>query len=154
MKTILQTNTEAPMLLEGGIAIDDRGEVGFVNGFDMSRIKRFYTIANHRAGFIRAWHAHKNENKYFTVISGAAVIAGVRIDNWARPSKDAKVNRYVLSSKKPSVLFMPKGYANGFMALTDDTKLMVFSSATLEESRTDDIRYEAHYWDPWTVIER
>jgi len=144
----------APQLIEGALAVDDRGELGFVNDFDLDEVKRFYLVSNHRSGFIRAWHAHKREAKYVTVVQGAAVIGAVEIDNWDDPSKDSKIWRYTLSSRKPSVLYIPAGYANGFMSLTKKTKLMFFSTSTLEESRGDDFRYDAYYWNAWDVVER
>jgi dTDP-4-dehydrorhamnose 3,5-epimerase-like enzyme len=145
---------ETPRLLEGGLAVDDRGSVAFVNAFDFEGVKRFYVVANHRQGFVRAWHAHRREAKYVTVVSGAAVVAAVRIDDWERPSRAAEVHRFVLSAAKPSVLFIPPGHANGFMSLTDDSRLLFFSTSTVEETRDDDVRYDARYWDAWTVEER
>ena len=141
-------------LLEGGLAVDDRGSVAFVNAFDFEGVKRFYVVANHGQGFVRAWHAHRREAKYVTVVSGAAVVAAVQIDDWERPSRGAEVHRFVLTAAKPSVLFIPPGHANGFMSLTEDAKLVFFSTSTVEESRDDDIRYDARYWDVWTVEER
>lgn len=141
-------------LFEGGLAVDDRGEVGFVNDFNFDGVKRFYWVTNHKSGFIRAWHAHRREAKYVMVVQGAALIGAVEIDDWEKPSKDNKVWRYILSSHKPSVLFIPAGYANGFMSLTKETKLIFFSTSTLEESRDDDIRYDAYYWNPWHIEER
>lgn len=145
---------DAPRLIEGGRAIDDRGSVSFVNDFDLAGIKRFYVIRNHRQGFVRAWHAHRREAKYVTVLAGAAVVAAVRIDDWEKPSRDAQVDRYVLSAEKPAVLYIPAGFANGFMSLTTDAQLAIFSTSSVEESRGDDIRYEARYWDVWSVEER
>ena len=145
---------EAPRLIEGGLGVDDRGTVAFVNDFRLEGVKRFYVVANHRAGTVRAWHAHRREGKYVTVVQGAAVVAAVGIDDWDRPSTEAQVHRYVLSQDKPSVLYIPPGHANGFMSLTPDAKLIFFSTATLEESRADDVRYDARYWDPWPVVER
>ena len=143
-----------PQLFEGGLAVDDRGEVGFVNDFNFAGVKRFYWVTNHRSGFVRAWHAHRREAKYVMVVQGAALIGAVEIDNWETPSPDAKVWQYVLSAHKPAVLYIPAGYANGFMSLTDDARLLFFSTATLAESRDDDVRYPARYWDIWTVVER
>lgn len=143
-----------PELIEGGIAVDDRGEVGFVNGFNFDNVKRFYWVSNHKSGFIRAWHAHKREAKYITVVRGAALIGAVKIDNWKSPSKGSKVYRYVFSDRKPSVLYVPAGFANGFMSLTEDTKLLFFSTSDIEESKGDDFRFDARYWDPWQIIER
>ena len=50
---------EEPQLIAGGLAVDDRGAVGFVNEFDFAGVQRFYTVKNHRAGMVRAWHAHR-----------------------------------------------------------------------------------------------
>ena len=146
-------NTE-PQLIEGGLAVDDRGTLGFVNDFNFAGVKRFYRVTNHKQGFVRAWHAHRHEAKYVTVMAGSAIVAAVKIDNWETPSRDAKVYRYALSANRPAVLYVPAGYANGFMSLTDDANLVFFSTSSLEESRGDDIRYDARYWDAWNVVER
>lgn len=145
---------EEPLLISGDLAVDDRGEVGFINNFDMTSVRRFYTVTNHKQGFIRAWHAHKKESKYVTVVNGAAIIAAVKIDSWDNPSKDLKIYKFILSDVRPSVVFIPKGYANGFMNLTVDTKILFFSNSILEKSMGDDIRYDAYYWNPWQIIER
>jgi dTDP-4-dehydrorhamnose 3,5-epimerase-like enzyme len=138
----------------GDLAVDDRGEVGFVNDFDFAGVKRFYTVKNHRQGFVRAWHGHRREAKYITVIEGAALVAAVEVDDWGNPSKTLSVSKYVLSAKKPKVLFIPAGFANGFMSLSADARLVFFSTSTLAESVGDDIRFDARYWDIWQVEER
>lgn len=143
-----------PTLIEGGLSIDDRGETAFVNGFTFEGVKRFYLLSNHRAGFVRAWHAHKQAAKYVLVVQGTALIGAVAIDNWQSPDKNAKVYRFVLSAHKPVVLYIPPGYANGAMTLTADTKIMYFATDTLEETQQDDYRYPARYWDIWHTEER
>jgi len=148
------TSPNAPRLIQGGVAVDDRGQVAFVNEFDFQGIKRFYLVSNHAAGFIRAWHAHRREGKYVLAASGSAIVGAVAIDNWEQPSRAAEVRRYVLSALKPALLYIPPGYANGFKSLTRDTRLMFFSTSTLEESAGDDIRYDSRYWDIWNVAER
>jgi dTDP-4-dehydrorhamnose 3,5-epimerase len=87
-------------------------------------------------------------------VTGAALVGAVAIDNWEQPSRDLKVHRFVLSADKPRVLFIPAGYANGFMSLSADAHVMFFSTSSLEESKGDDVRYDARYWDIWTVEER
>jgi dTDP-4-dehydrorhamnose 3,5-epimerase-like enzyme len=143
-----------PVLYTGGLAVDDRGEVTFVNDFDFANVKRFYSVRNHRQGFIRAWHGHHREAKYVTVVEGAALVGAVRIDDWNHPSPELPVQRFVLSARKPSVLYIPAGYANGFMSLTPDAHLMFFSTANLQDSLSDDVRFGARHWDIWTVDER
>ena len=145
---------EEPVLLTGGLAVDDRGEVGFVNEFDFAGVRRFYTVANHRRGFVRAWHGHRREVKYVTAVGGAFLVCCVRIDDWDSPSPDLPVGRWVLNDKTPAVLRVPPGYVNGFMSLTDFGHLVFYSTSTLEESLGDDMRFPARMWDPWTVEER
>lgn len=143
-----------PELLRGGLAVDDRGEVGFVNDFGFDDVRRFYTVSNHEAGFVRAWHGHKKEAKYVLAVAGAALVCCVEIDDWERPSPELEPARFVLSARTPAVLHVPAGYANGFMTLTPDAKLLFFSTSTLEDSLGDDYRFPARYWDPWQVEER
>src|SRR5436853_2723395 len=142
------------VLYAGDLAVDDRGELTFVNDFDFAGVKRFYTVRNHAAGFVRAWHAHRREAKYVTVVQGTMLIACVLIDDWDKPSPALPVQRFVLSAKTPAVLFIPAGYANGNMSLTADAKAIFFSTSSLEESKGDDIRYDARLWNPWQVEER
>jgi len=149
-----KNSAKEPEIIEAGIAVDDRGQIIFANGFDFKGVKRFYMVKNHSAGFVRAWHGHKKEGKYVLCVDGAVVIGAVKIDNWAKPDANAEINRFVLSAKKPSVLFIPPGYANGFMSLTKDAQLMFFSTSTLEQSKGDDIRFPARYWDVWQAEER
>ncbi len=143
-----------PVLYTGDVAVDDRGELTFVNEFDFAGVKRFYTVRNHRAGFVRAWHAHRREAKYMTVVTGAALVGAVAIDDWDAPSRDAPVKRFVLAAHRPRVLYVPAGYANGFMSLTADAHVVFFSTSTIEESLKDDVRYDPRHWDIWTVEER
>ena len=143
-----------PSLIAGGLAVDDRGTLRFANDFDFAGVRRFYVVSNYAAGFIRAWHAHRYEAKYVFVSSGAAIVGAVAIDNWEHPDAALQPQRYVLSAEKPSVLYIPGGYANGFKSLTADTQLFFFSTSSLDESRGDDVRYDARYWDIWQVEER
>jgi len=136
-------------IIKAGIAVDDRGQIQFCNEFDMKEVQRFYIVSNHQSQFVRAWHGHKKECKYAFVVSGAAVFAAVRIDNWDNPSRDIPVERFVLSEKNPRLLKIPAGFANGFKTLMPDTKVMFFSTSTLGQSSDDDFRFEYDYWNPW-----
>ena len=134
-------------VLEGGVAVDDRGQLSFVNDFDFKDVKRFYMVENHEQGFIRAWHGHKKEGKYVFVPNGAILIGCVNLET-------EEIDRFVLSSSKPQVLYIPPGYANGFMNLQNNTKVMFFSTSTLEDSLGDDIRFEWDKWNIWNIERR
>jgi len=148
------TAMQSPRLIEGGLSVDDRGSVGFVNQFGFEGVKRFYIVSSHRVGFVRAWHAHRREAKYVMSLAGASIVAAVGIDDWEFPSKNLPIERYVLSADKPALLYIPPGFANGSMTLTSDAKLLYFSTSSVEESQQDDIRYDAYYWDAWKTLER
>ena len=129
-------------VLNGGIAVDDRGSVRFVNDFNFDGVKRFYQVENHRRGFIRAWHGHKKEGKYVYVTSGSVLLGVVNMET-------EEVSKFVLTDKSPKILWIPPGYYNGFKSLEENTKIIFFSTSTLEESLGDDIREEHNKWNIW-----
>jgi dTDP-4-dehydrorhamnose 3,5-epimerase-like enzyme len=153
---------EEPKLTKsGGIAVDDRGSLRFVNDFDFAGVKRFYQVENHRQGFIRAWHGHLKEAKYVYVASGTALVGVtplVQNDNMLEPGgyvpSQRDVKTFVLSAKAPQVLYIPAGYANGFKNLEDNTIIMFFSTTTLEESKGDDLRFSYTLVDIWKEVYR
>jgi dTDP-4-dehydrorhamnose 3,5-epimerase-like enzyme len=143
-----------PTLIQGNRATDDRGSLAFINGFDISSFKRFYLVENHSSNFIRAWHGHLKEAKAILVIKGSAIVCAVEMDDPISPKKSNEVERKVLSSNSPAAFYIPAGYANGFMTLSDDAQILVFSSTTLEDSLGDDYRFEFDYWNPWEIVPR
>jgi dTDP-4-dehydrorhamnose 3,5-epimerase-like enzyme len=130
-------------IISGGLAVDDRGSVRFINEFDFKGVKRFYHVENHKRGFIRAWHGHIKEGKYVYVVDGSALIGVVNM-------KTKEVSKYILSNKSPKILWIPPGYFNGFKSLEENTKIMFFSTSSLEESLGDDIRKDFDEWDIWS----
>lgn len=48
-------------IIQWGVAKDQRGQIRFVNDFDMSLVKRFYIIKNLDTELVRGWRAHKIE---------------------------------------------------------------------------------------------
>ena len=129
-------------VLNGGIAVDDRGSLRFVNDFNFGDVKRFYQVENHRLGFIRAWHGHKKEGKYVYVSSGTALIGVVNMET-------EEIQKFVISAKQPKILFIPPNHYNGFKNLEENTSVIFFSTTTLEESLGDDIRQAHDKWDIW-----
>lgn len=150
----LEDGVDEPYIIEGTLFVDDRGSVTFINDFSLEGLRRFYIVANHSPGFIRAWHAHREERKYVMTVSGSAVVAAVKVDNWEHPSKALPIHRYVLSAQKPTILCIPNGYAHGTMTLTADTQVVFFSDTLLEKSQQDDVRYDAYYWNAWKIVPR
>lgn len=149
-------------IITGQTSTDDRGRVTFINDFNPSDlgIKRMYMVENHMQGFIRAWHGHLKEDKYVTVVKGAALIKAIQLNDFSNRNpymlnrehyEDAHIS-CVISENEPKVLHIPKGYANGFMTLTPDTKVLFYSTSSLEESKGDDFRFNLennskHVWE-------
>jgi dTDP-4-dehydrorhamnose 3,5-epimerase-like enzyme len=125
-----------------------------VNEASLSGFVRFYLVRNHQSCFVRAWHGHQRERKLVTVVAGAALICCVKVDDWEQPSTDLAVHRFVLSADRPAAVAIPAGFVNGSMTLKEKTTICYFSDATIEETRSDDFRYPARFWDPWHVAER
>jgi dTDP-4-dehydrorhamnose 3,5-epimerase-like enzyme len=145
-----------PQLIKGGVAVDDRGTLRFVNDFHFEGVRRFYEVSNFSKKTVRAWHGHKRENKWVYVAKGSAIVAAVEFDHDTKPSRDKEVHRFVLSDKNPAILAIPAGYANGFRALEPDTRIVFFSSSVLEDAKNDDFRFPHDYWgtEVWEVIHR
>ena len=66
-----------------------------------------------------------------------------------QPSADLKAKYKILSEDKSEILCVPPGYANGLKALKKYSKIVVFSSLTIEESINEKIRYDANLWMDW-----
>ena len=148
------SDLKVPTIIPGGKATDDRGSLTFNNGIELDQFKRFYAIENHRQGFIRAWHGHLKEAKLFVPLRGSFLVAAVELDDPVSPSKENEIAKSVISDTNSNSLFIPAGFANGFMNLSADAILLVYSSTSLEESKGDDYRFEFDYWNPWEIEQR
>jgi len=137
-----------PFIIQGGLSMDDRGFVSFINEFDFSDVRRFYMVENHKQGFVRAWHGHQHEAKYILVTQGSAMVAAIELEAMAN-DKGTLPSVFYLSSKNPQILYIPPGHFNGFKTLDANTKMMFFSTSSLEESAEDDIRVPWNRWNIW-----
>lgn len=152
----MDNSPKAPSLIPGGLAVDDRGQVSFVNDFAFGAVQRFYMVENFSTQVVRAFHGHLKEEKFVLVVAGSAIVAAVRIDDPVRPDRQMKPHRFVLSDRQPQILHVPAGYANGFRPLEPGTKILFFSTATLEQAKSDDFRFPHDYWgrSVWEVESR
>lgn len=140
---------DKPNIIQGGQFEDERGKLIFFNDFDMKEVKRFYIIEHPDSSIVRAWQGHKREQKWFYVISGSFKVLLVQPDDWERPSGDLPIEEHELKASGPQVLHIPGGYANGFKALQPGSKMMVFSSFTVNESSGDNYRFKKERWYNW-----
>ncbi|MBN9300149.1 MAG: WxcM-like domain-containing protein [Filimonas sp.] len=130
---------------------DIRGILSFVNEFNLkaNNIQRFYNIKHNDPSIVRAWQAHKKEQKWFYVLSGSFKIVLVKPDNWTNPSSLLPYSDFILNSNEPKMLHVPGGFANGFKALEPGSIITIFSDFTLSESKIDSYRFESNLWYTW-----
>ena len=141
-------NTE---LIKGGVHTDARGALRFCNDFDMSAVKRFYTIANSVEQPVRGWIGHKRETKWFFPLKGTTTITVEPMDDShverAERVERENINGCVdistcsirLDASAPDVLKVPPG--NWFCIKQDgDAEVMVFSDCKVGECENDDLR--------------
>ncbi|WP_286754106.1 MULTISPECIES: WxcM-like domain-containing protein [Sphingobacterium] len=132
--------------IQGGIAKDHRGQIRFVNDFDMSLVKRFYIIKNTDLDLIRGWRAHRMEQRWFYVLSGKFSVDVVKIDDWNQASTDLSVEKIILESVENRVLHLSPGYGTAFQALEPNSELLVFADYGIENAQNDDFTYPLEYF--------
>jgi len=132
---------------------DDRGFlVPLTNQLIPEDIRRVYVVGNFSKGIIRGFHYHFKEIKMFYIIKGAAKFLAIN------PDDPEEKYEFVVTERKPKVVVIPPGYANGWVSLADDTLLVSMSSRTIDEIRSDndDLRYDPFEWgkEIWEVKAR
>ena len=136
-----------PIKIDGGVALDHRGSLSFINNVNLKEFVRFYLVRNKKKNIIRAWHGHFKESKLIICLEGKAKICAVQINHKKKPSKKKKIFKWTIDAKKKfSGIYIPKGYANGTVSLSSNMKLLVLSNLTLKQSLNDDYRFASNYW--------
>ena len=129
-----------PSIIKGGIHVDVRGLLRFCNDFDMSEVKRFYTITNSAEQPVRGWIGHKRETKWFFPLRGQTIM-DVEPMNYSRVgcTEGGGLKTYTISAEVPSVLKVPPD--NWFrIKQCGNAEVMVFSDRKLGEFEDDDLR--------------
>ena len=148
-------------LIQCGLHTDARGVLRFCNDFDMSVVKRFYTISNSAEQLVRGWIGHKKETKWFFPLRGRTVI---EVESFGQDLQDGqdfgfrvsssecrvRINEedakgsyacFILNANEPKVLKVPPG--NWFKIVQDgNAEVMVFSDCRVREFENDDFRRE------------
>jgi hypothetical protein len=133
-----------PSIIYGGNHFDSRGEMKFNNLFDMSQVKRCYSIKL-KEKHIRRWQGHKIEQRWFTAISGSFNIQLIKVDNWVKPSINLQKINYQLESEALDFLHIPGGYITSIEALSHNSILLVMSDYLLNEIN-DEYRFSNTYF--------
>jgi len=133
----------------GGLAKDHRGQIRFVNDFDMTQVKRFYIIKNTDTELVRGWRAHRIEQRWFYVLSGSFSLDLVQIDSWENTSPELPIEKRILKAEEHQVLHVPIGYGTAFQALEPESELLVFADYGIDNAKNDD-----YTWSPDFFVNR
>lgn len=132
-----------PELIVGGIHADTRGTLRFCNDFDMSEVKRFYTISNSKEQPKRGWILHKRETKWFFPLRGTTKVEVAIERSEIAEGLRLGLQRmsYLLDASEPKVLCVPPN--NWFLIEQDgNAEVQVFSNCRVGEFPNDDFRKE------------
>ncbi|MGJ1403300.1 WxcM-like domain-containing protein [Sphingobacterium siyangense] len=132
--------------IQGGCSKDERGQIRFVNDFDMSLVKRFYIIKNADTELVRGWRGHRIEQRWFYVIAGAFNVKIVRINNWEDADNMLPIQNIELNNKDMQVLNVPGGYATAFIASEPNSELLVYADYPLSHATLDDYTWPVEYF--------
>jgi dTDP-4-dehydrorhamnose 3,5-epimerase-like enzyme len=134
-----------PVVINGGSYSDNRGDVTYNNDFDMSSIKRIYSIQNVNTSLVRAWQGHAIERRWFSVLKGSFEIKLIKIDNWENPTKSLEVFSRIINDENFDVLCVPGGYVSSIQALEENSKLLLMSDYRLVDIE-DEYRFDSNYF--------
>ena len=84
---------------------------------------------------------------WFYCSEGIFIINLLKIDDFNNPSSLLVPEKIVLDSSNPVVLEISGGYATGIQAIKENSKLMVYSDFSLDQSKNDDYRFPVDQWD-------
>ncbi|MFZ3564400.1 MULTISPECIES: WxcM-like domain-containing protein [Tenacibaculum] len=137
---------EKTKILSGGNFSDQRGTLTFNNDFDMSAVKRIYTLQNTTTDFVRGWQGHTIEQRWFSCLQGSIKVQCIELDSSEEPNKNLPIEEFILSSESLDVLHIPAGYVTAIQTLSNDAKLVSMSDYKLGEV-DDVVRYPLDYFN-------
>ena len=139
------TATPGPRLIRLEEFSDERGSVHHYGTTELDCVKRVYFISPSMSAGFRGWHGHKFESKTFRCIRGSFMVSSVKVLDWEKPAGDKPVS-HELKASEGSLLIVPAGFANGMVALEENSQVMVMSNKSLQESLGDDFRLDPKYF--------
>ena len=122
---ITKTKFKDLLIFESKIYYDKRGNVR--EAFKKNLINKslfLSVVSKSKKNVIRGLHfqSKKTQDKFISVIKGQ--ILDVVVDLRKSSKTFGKHFKIILSEKKAKYLFVPKGFAHGFLTLTDDTEVL------------------------------
>lgn len=135
-------NLNQPLILSFQLNLDERGS--FSTPFSQESLsllnvsEAYISISRTKSAYtIRGMHFQEepySENKLVTVLEGS--IADVLIDLHALNQGKLVTHKFDLDSRRPEVLFIPRGFAHGYQTLADNTAILYALDSKYEKNAT------------------
>ena len=133
-----------PELIYGEIYSDERGKIFHINNFDLSPIKRMYSIENINKSQLRGWKGHLIENRWFYCQIGEIEIHVIQIKSME--TNKPEIEKFILSDKNLNVLFVPKGYATMIRQKKIKSRILAMSDYLIDECNDDHHRWDSDFF--------
>jgi dTDP-4-dehydrorhamnose 3,5-epimerase-like enzyme len=131
-----------PYIIQGHLFKDKRGKLFSCNQFDMTRVKRMYSIENINSTYIRGWKGHKIETRWFFATKGSIIINTVLISDLEKAHHLPAVNIFKLSENNFNVLEVPPGFATSIRQYSNGDRICVLADFKIGVSDDEDLRWD------------
>ena len=150
---INKTNFKDLVIIDKSLFLDNRGY--FYRDFCTKilkklnfKIKQINFSFNKKKYTLRGFHFQKKpyeEDKIITCVKGEML--NVSIDLRKNSKTFQKVYKVKLNEKNNKSIYVPKGFANAFLTLKNNTKIIYYMSEYYNPSKADAIRYNDRYFN-------
>ena len=134
--------TSIPNIIKGDLFKDNRGKLLSCNQFDMSHVKRMYSIENINSNYIRGWKGHKIETRWFFATKGSIIINTISISDLEDSDSFPVINTFKLNDDNLNVLEVPPGFATSIKQYSNGDRICVFADYEIGVSDDEDLRWE------------
>jgi len=130
-----------PHIIKGDLFKDNRGKLFSCNKFDMTSIKRMYSIENSDSNYIRGWKGHNVETRWFFATKGSITLNTTSISDLENPHSLPVVNTFKLNENSLDLLVVPPGFATSIKQYSNGDRIHVFSDYEIGVSGDEDLRW-------------
>ena len=131
-----------PHIIKGDLFNDNRGKLFSCNKFDMTRIKRIYSIENSDSNYIRGWKGHEIETRWFFATKGCMIINTILISDLEKSHTLPLINTFKLNQDSLNILVVPPGFATSIKQYSNGDRICVFADYELGVSGDEGLRWD------------
>ena len=131
-----------PHIIKGDLFKDNRGKLFSCNRFDMSLVKRMYSIENCDSNYIRGWKGHKIETRWFFATKGSMIINTILISDLENAHPLPVINTFKLNEDNLNILEVPPGFATSIKQYSNGDRICVYADYHLGVSGDEDLRWD------------